>query len=810
MADSRPKNAEPIRFLPQRDWMGLNADAFCCCIMSIGVIMAFDQLFRFRAGGWTIVWHAAVITAALLLLTWRKWLLPAVLFGGAAVTAAALVLSGTFGDAAEYIAGLAEWWIELFPSSSLYDTPGNIALVQWIIHIFITAILYFLVRRVRLVSILAISAALLFAAIHASGFRENILPLVLIFIGMMPLLTRNSRVFTRNTTPLAPSWLLQHTAAALCAAAALVVSLLLPGDTSRWKAAPLTNLAADIQSLLQLQTNDRIDIQPLTLQSAGLQPDVNRLGGDIELNSISPVLSVETDTPMLLKGSVYDIYTGGGWESTGVTAYRLNNSMFSDEFRRAFDLNKPAGTEARALLDRLGQPAQATVTLLRSGSSLYSQGRMSALEELTGVSDPVLFNSHSELYVRRVLDPLYSYRFSTTLLPREGTMQSLLLRQLAQSVEGRQDAEMQEVRSHYLSVPSSLPSRVSQEAYLVTAGAATDYERMELLENYFQTNYRYTLTPGEVPPGADFVEYFLQTRQGYCVYFASAMAVMARTLGVPARFVVGYGLEYAGGGLWIARDRNAHAWVECYISGIGWVTFDPTAGSGYRDPPRVVPPDIATETSEDSDSSSQTGSTGSTTGSTETGTATETGTGTQTGGTETTTEPSTSAVTASTGEDEGPPQFKPGGNHFGIPGWLPGLIAGVLALAAAALLLWWRIRRARRLYRLEDVRARWPSAERQAAHYYAGLLRQLRLLGYVPQTGETMRRFAQRIAQDDGVDAAVVTAAFEIMMGWRYGEQPPRDEDVQRIEKAFHSLDAVLRTRLGSVKYFLRCVLIGL
>ena len=809
MADTRQTNSKPLRLLPERDWMGLSADAFCCLIMSIGVIMAFDQLFRFRAGGWTIVWHAAVITAALLLLTWRKWLLPAVLLGSAAVAVVVLALSGTFGAAVDYIAGLAEWWNELFPSASLYDTPGNIALVQWIIHIFITSILYFLVRRVRLVSILAIAAFLLFAAIHASGFRENILPLVLIFVGMMPLLTRNSRAFTRNTTPLAPSWLLQHTAAALCAVAALIVSLLLPGDTSRWKAAPLTNLAADIQSLLQLQTNDRIDIQPLTLQSAGLQPDVDRLGGDIDLNSISPVLSVETDTPMLLKGSVYDVYTGGGWESTGVTAYRLNNGMFNDEFRRAFDLNKPAGTDARALLDRLGQPVEATVTLLRSGSSLYSQGRMSALEELVSVSDPVLFNAHSELYVRRVLDPLYSYRFSTTLRPREGTMHALLLRQLAQSVEGHQDVEMRDAASRYLNVPSSLPPRVSQEAQLVTAGAATDYERMELLETYFQTNYTYTLTPGEVPQGADFVEYFLETRKGYCVYFASAMAVMARTLGVPARFVVGYGLEYAGGGLWIARDRNAHAWVECYISGIGWVTFDPTAGSGYRDPPRVVPPDIATETSEDSGSSSQSAST---TASTETGTATETGsgTGTQTADTETTTVPSSSIVTASTGADKGPPQFVPGETHFGMPGWLLGLIAGLLALTAAVLMLWWRIRRARRLYRLEDVRTRWPSAQRQAAHYYAGLLRQLRLLGYVPQIGETMRRFAGRIAQDDGIDAAAVTAAFEMMMGWRYGEQPPKDDDVRLIAAAFSTLDAVLRTRLGRVKYFFRCVLIGL
>ena len=100
---------------------------------------------------------------------------------------------------------------------------------------------------------------------------------------------------------------------------------------------------------------------------------------------------------------------------------------------------------------------------------------------------------------------------------REGTIHSLLLRQLAQSVEGHQDVEMRDAASRYLNVPSSLPPRVSQEAQLVTAGAATDYERMELLETYFQTNYTYTLTPGEVPQGADFVEYFLETRKEMCI-----------------------------------------------------------------------------------------------------------------------------------------------------------------------------------------------------------------------------------------------------------------------------------------------------
>ena len=61
----------------------------------------------------------------------------------------------------------------------------------------------------------------------------------------------------------------------------------------------------------------------------------------------------------------------------------------------------------------------------------------------------------------------------------------------------------------------------------------------EALETYLSSNFRYTLTPSNVPSGRDFVEYFLETGEGYCVYFASAMAVMARSLGIPSRMVCG-------------------------------------------------------------------------------------------------------------------------------------------------------------------------------------------------------------------------------------------------------------------------------
>lgn len=112
-----------------------------------------------------------------------------------------------------------------------------------------------------------------------------------------------------------------------------------------------------------------------------------------------------------------------------------------------------------------------------------------------------------------------------------------------------------------------------------TEGAASDRERAErILSRLRDGDYGYTLTmhdPGERTPLSAFL--FVR-REGHCEYFASAMAVMLRAVGVPSRSVTGFlGGEWNGyGGYYAIRSSDAHAWVEAYLPGEGWVTFDPT------------------------------------------------------------------------------------------------------------------------------------------------------------------------------------------------------------------------------------------
>ena len=141
-----------------------------------------------------------------------------------------------------------------------------------------------------------------------------------------------------------------------------------------------------------------------------------------------------------------------------------------------------------------------------------------------------------------------------------------------------------EIREIYLQLPPELNPRIPGLAQQITAGANNPYDKAIALESYLRGNFAYTLNlTGE--PGADPLAHFLfETKAGHCEYFASAMTVMLRTLGIPSREVNGFlpGEYNDVAGDYIVRESDAHSWVEAYFPGSGWVTFDPTPAAGEQ------------------------------------------------------------------------------------------------------------------------------------------------------------------------------------------------------------------------------------
>ena len=140
---------------------------------------------------------------------------------------------------------------------------------------------------------------------------------------------------------------------------------------------------------------------------------------------------------------------------------------------------------------------------------------------------------------------------------------------------------------------NGIDRRVSDLAAEVSGGAKTAFDKTVAISNYFTdpaNGFRYSLETAPGNSGDLLVDFLTRGKAGYCEQFASAMAVMLRTVGVPARVAVGFTAGETVDGTRLIRSADAHAWVEAYFAGVGWLTFDPTPLADGRG---VVPPYLA-------------------------------------------------------------------------------------------------------------------------------------------------------------------------------------------------------------------------
>lgn len=143
----------------------------------------------------------------------------------------------------------------------------------------------------------------------------------------------------------------------------------------------------------------------------------------------------------------------------------------------------------------------------------------------------------------------------------------------------------EQITDNYLDLPSEDP-RVAQLASQITSSAKSEYDKAAVLETYLRTRYGYTLELPRTSVKDPIANFLFERKQGHCEYFASAMAVMLRTLGIPSRVVNGFRSDEFNDitGSYVVRAKDAHSWVEAYFPGYGWQTFDPTPGGGNGTP----------------------------------------------------------------------------------------------------------------------------------------------------------------------------------------------------------------------------------
>ena len=320
--------------------------------------------------------------------------------------------------------------------------------------------------------------------------------------------------------------------------------------------------------------------------STGINPLIN-LGDDLRRGA--PVTAVTYTTSnnqaVYLRLATLDTFDGRSWTPTLIGANPKNSMV-------AFPIAKGLTPAVK----RSKQTAAVTVGSIQ-GNWLPVPYPTTRVAGATGN----WFWEAEGLSVRSTDASISGQTYSATFLDVQPDLAQL-----------RSSSSNQTVSKSYLGLPARLPSIITQTAKSVAGSATTDYDRALALQAYFRSSlFTYSTTApvaqGYDGTGADVIAQFLQKKAGYCVHFASAMAIMARVLGIPSRVAVGFqpGQPTVKNGqtVFTVSTHDLHAWPELYFQGIGWLRFEPTPGRGdlpsYSDPAAVaqLPTDSPTDAS---------------------------------------------------------------------------------------------------------------------------------------------------------------------------------------------------------------------
>ncbi len=299
-----------------------------------------------------------------------------------------------------------------------------------------------------------------------------------------------------------------------------------------------------------------------TLGEAGFGTSVKDLGGPVR-HRTDPVAEVDVSPDdgrrLYLRSEVWATYTGRGWENK---YRRLKISS-----QEVVDLESLLPKEAIwAYPDR---DASRLSALAVTPSS--EQESLLVLTEPLEIRQPartVWGDSGGSLWLSARSQQGYSVLSAVPRPPVAGSSEP-------EPGWAQPAATIPQVPYTYLYVPESLPFRVHETTLKVVTGAGGPWEAATRLERYIR-GFPYVEDVPYAPRGRDFVDYFLfDLRQGYCAYHSTALAIMCRIAGIPSRWMTGY-LSQEGVGVRKVLQENAHAWVEVYIQGSGWIVLEGT------------------------------------------------------------------------------------------------------------------------------------------------------------------------------------------------------------------------------------------
>lgn len=275
--------------------------------------------------------------------------------------------------------------------------------------------------------------------------------------------------------------------------------------------------------------------------------------------------------PPRLRGISFDNYDGRVW-SRQVTSPSLDELPMGRNDERRVTVNTPVEVPARKVVyDIWLEPLDTDV------NAIFGEPRLRAIVVDQGFIQ-TLQGRARQFYQD---EPSGDVTFTG---PRDSTLKYRALSDVPQAeppgIRDAGDDYPAMIRLAYLQLPELRPE-IGALARETTAGAATPWDKARAIERHLRTNHTYSLA-GDQDPDDPLHDFLFGSKAGHCEYFATAMVVLLRSVGVPARMANGFhgGAWNGFGRYWEVRQGDAHAWVEVYFPGHGWLTFEPTPPGG--------------------------------------------------------------------------------------------------------------------------------------------------------------------------------------------------------------------------------------
>jgi|GEM_PF-1444119 len=512
------------------------------------------------------------------------------------------------------------------------------------------------------------------------------------------------------------------------------------------------------------------EIYEFSIGSSGYYPLGDRLGGPVILSD-EPVMTVTGyEDGLLLRGSIASVYTGQRWlAGDDVNLYNFYEGSYYGLRQQVFDIIRPAVPTVDLKLEYLFmenhyytvQPANQSLT------TVFLAGRPENFE-IDGIAPGGLyFNNEGLLFVQPALNSRQVMRVDTRTVRTDHPSFIGLLPELAANANDEENTYYQSILEEYLQLPElepyqaggSLTALVSQ----IVNPDLTAWEQANQIRDYLIENCRYSLRVPPPPAARDFVDYFLESREGYCVYFATAETMLCRLAGIPARYIEGYAVSPGNTAEEprVVTGRQAHAWTEVFLAGLGWVPIDATAGAAPVDdeitPTPTLPVGKPTPDGEDPATPTPSGGTASPT-------------------------PAISVTPGTRPFDDALEDLTDWIVQLS-PWWL------LLLLLLPITYLPWATRRYKRRYTADWLEKHYPDQRNRVRFCWEDLLTLLRQLGTRRQPWETPRQYIRRVQEQTT---------------WLAGRRPDVEKMLSGVEKAIYSenlpdpaeIEAVTRLRI--------------